>query len=226
MIQQVLNLIIKQLNKYFVLVNTATPGTILQVVAGNIALSSVVNGGTANYMNNNIVVTIVNLMEEGTLKNSSAYRLPPLNSEIENPPVFINAYLLFSANFSPELAPGNGDSTNNYFNGVTGLSRVIEFFQGKNYFTFKNSPFEVTNQDPLVIDSTAVDLLELSLKMELVSLTFEQVNHLWGSLGGKQMPFVLYKAHVIPVKRTNIQGRGSLIQDIQTTSLHLYNVES
>jgi len=50
--------------------------------------------------------------------------------------------------------------------------------------------------------------------MELYTLTFEQINHLWGSLGGKQVPFVMYKARLVKIQH-QITEEAPLIEQIE-----------
>lgn len=176
------------------------------VVLGNIGLSSAL-GGTETYMQDKIVLSLVNLMEEVTLKNASAYRKNSAQPTVEIPPTFLNLFLLFTANFASP--PGSsGSSQVLYNNGLRLLSLVIEFFQSRRVFTVQNSPAIDVVQNPA--------LQELKIAIDLFPLTFEQVNHLWGSLGGKQMPFVLYKARVLPLKKERVVRRGGLIRDVQT----------
>ena len=165
-------------------------------------------------MQDKIVLSLVNLIEEVTLKNSSPYRSSNFEQTIENPPVFLNLFLLFTANFTSPQGTGSSSQIP-YNNGLTLLSTVIEFFQSQNVFTVQNAPDPDTIQDP--------KLQNLKIVMDLYPLTFEQVNHLWGSLGGKQMPFVLYKARVLPLKKERIVNRGSLIQDIKTETSAISN---
>jgi hypothetical protein len=46
-------------------------------------------------------------------------------------------------------------------------------------------------------------------------MTFEQINHLWGSLGGKQVPFAMYKARLVAVSDHRSLGQGRLIEKIE-----------
>ena len=39
----------------------------------------------------------------------------------------------------------------------------------------------------------------------------EEVNHLWGTLGGKQYPFVLYTLRLLELKFKAAQGEAGLI---------------
>ena len=178
------------------------------VVLGNIAMSEGL-GGNDGYMSGRIVLSLVNVMEEATLKNTSAYNSYHNRFELASPPAFLNLFLLFTAN---STSKGN-DSESQYSNGLRRLSQIIEFFQSKSVFTVQNSPTSNTLQD--------ADLQDLRVSMELFSMTFEQINHLWGSLGGRQIPFVMYKAGILPVSREHPTDRGAYIQDIKSDSIHI-----
>jgi len=207
MILQILNMLVAQLSMYIKQHsnNVEEP----PVVLGNIGLSEAV-GGNEGYMNKKIVLSIVNVMEEATLKNYSHYSNNRNHLEISNPPAFLNLFLLFTANFN---SGGNTNNDTDYANGVVRLSQIIAFFQSKNKFTVQNAPTPNTLIDP--------DLQDVKVSMELFSLSFEQINHLWGSLGGKQLPFVLYKAGILPLKRDYISDRGAYIQDIKADTTHI-----
>lgn len=173
------------------------------VVLGNIAMSESL-GGNESYMQGKIVLSLVNIMEEASLKNANSYNISDGKPLLINPPVYLNLFLLFLANFTKG---GSATDDTDYSNALMRLSQVIEFFQGKNVFSVQDSPEGNSLQDP--------ELQDLRIKLELVSMTFEQVNYLWGSLGGKQIPFVLYKAGIVPLQREFITERGELIQDIK-----------
>jgi len=220
MIQHLFRLVVGQLDNY---INGIAEGDGPFAVAGNIGLARVLGGDDA-FLDNKIVVSLVNVMEETTLKNGSPYRSSSLNPELENPPIYLNLFLLFTANFSAAGAPANND--HNYYNGLTRLAQVIEFFQGQQVFSVSNAPTAGLVPDAVPLDPALMDMQQVVVKMELFTLTFEQTNYLWGALGGKQLPFVLYKAHVLPITRRNLTGRGAPIQDIQTTSVNLSTPES
>lgn len=90
------------------------------------------------------------------------------------------------------------------------LSLVIQFFQAKKSFTIKNSPFTTISSDSNIPQETKD---ELKLNVELYTLTFEQINHLWGSLGGKQVPFAMYKIRLVSIKE-NSGEIAPLIEEI------------
>ena len=207
MIQTILQLLVDQLTDYIHEISTGVDDP--PVVLGNIGMAENL-GGTEAFTKGRVVLSLVNVMEEGTLKNTSPYTKFNNGHEMSNPPTFLNLYLLFSSNF---ISSGNAGGEVEYFNGLTRLSQVITFFQSKNVFTPQNSPLLSALGDEHMID--------YKIRMELFSLTFEQVNHLWGSLGGKQVPFVMYKASILPLKRRRATDRGEYIHDIHTTSIQI-----
>jgi hypothetical protein len=48
----------------------------------------------------------------------------------------------------------------------------------------------------------------------------EEVNHLWGTLGGKQYPFVLYLLRMLDLKFQAVQSEGNLITEVVADFSH------
>jgi hypothetical protein len=142
-----------------------------------------------------VIISVVNIEEESTLKNYQNFRKNPATGSIEyeNAPVFLNLYILFSAHFQE------------YKQALRGLSLIIRFFQGRNKFQFTATDEETTDPEP-------DEVIDLSL--DLYTMTFEQINHLWGSLGGKQVPFAMYKARLVSLSDHRPLGTGKLIEKI------------
>jgi hypothetical protein len=160
-------------------------------------------------LDDSIIITLVNIEEESALKNGHAVsRWPDGMARYENRPVFLNLYVLFTANFTGGVPPNNG-----YVQALRRLSLVLEFFQGKNVFTPANSSVTLP---PELADLSNPDIAGLKLNLELYTLTFEQINHLWGSLGGRQMPFVMYKVRLIAITERSIRKEVPLIEEIET----------
>ena len=166
------------------------------VIVDNIGLLETSNSDS---LIKRIVITLVNIEEESTLKNS-----PPLKKgssafgTYENPPVFLNLYVLITCNYS-------GDD---YIHALERLAAVIKFFQGRNSFSYKNAT---------TITAPTDDIISLKFTMELYTLTFEQINHLWGSLGGRQVPFVMYKLRLVAITERAIVRQVPLIEEIETS---------
>ncbi len=143
----------------------------------------------------NIFVTLVNISEETTLKNIPNYRRENAVTVYENPPVYLNLYILFTA-----CIHGAYDKS------LMHLSHLIKFFQATNTFTHKNSATTAFGEGAA-----------FRLIMDLYSPTFEQANYLWSTLGGKQYPFALYKMRLLEMERDSITEKRGLITEISLT---------
>ncbi len=141
---------------------------------------------------NNIMLTLVNISEEAAMKNDpGAYTVGNSTSHYENPPVNLNLYLLFTVCMT------------NYEHALIYLSHTISFFQGKCSFSKRDSTTEI-NELPD----------DFRIIFDLHSLTFEQSNYLWSTLGGKQHPFVCYKVRLMQMKREAIRETRGVIREI------------
>ncbi|MCB9292301.1 MAG: DUF4255 domain-containing protein [Lewinellaceae bacterium] len=190
-----LKIIIGQLDQYIRSVEAPVNDTAnSRVVLGNIAASRFA-GGEEESISDKVVVTLVNIAEEGSLKNNTANRQAGRQSIQYNPVVHVNLYLLFTANFEY------------YDTAVNYLFRVLEFFQGRKIFKLRNAPAAGT------LPASPERMEEIELTVELHTLSFEQLNDLWGALGGKQMPFVLYRARLVPVQMQQPLSRSGLIAE-------------
>ncbi|MDZ7695064.1 MAG: DUF4255 domain-containing protein [Balneolaceae bacterium] len=142
-----------------------------------------------------VAITLVNIEEDTARKSQQPY----LNHENgarqkTNPEIKLNLFLLFVARFGK------------YDEALKAISLVISFFQSRNVFDGTQYPSMDESLDRLVFD--------------LQTMNFEQMNHLWGALGAKYMPSVLYKmrvlivqeketeGEVLPIKEINIEGEG------------------
>ncbi|MVT08312.1 DUF4255 domain-containing protein [Chitinophaga tropicalis] len=144
-----------------------------------------------------IILSLVNIEEEAALKNTAHFYRNTQGVTYQNPPVYLNLYMLVSANYK------------DYEASLSRLSQVIQFFQGKSSFTINNSPNET-------LSASSQDLDDLQLHLELFSMSFEQLNHLWGALGGKQMPSALYKIRLVKITENRTTGLGTIIEEIQS----------
>jgi uncharacterized protein DUF4255 len=170
----------------------------VNVVIDNIGLFETSKGdGLAN----NIIITLVNVEEESTLKNNASLVRPfGSSATYKNPPVYLNLYVLFTCNYTGP----------DYPLALRRLTFIIRFLQSKTSFAISSS-----------ISGGGMDLTEdgitsLKFTLELYTLTFEQINHLWGSLGGRQMPFAMYKLRLIAISEEAVLREVPLIEEIET----------
>lgn len=200
MISHALTIVMNELNKHMDDVYNAPDSVSL----GN--LSDVFGTGTGSgaLSRDKLYLSAVNVREEKTLKNVPNYvrNDVTLTASYENPPVFLNFLILMTATHS------------DYTNALSVLSRGIRFFQFKNVLTQDNvDPSSITNA-PVPINPLD-QLQEFKLIFDIYSPSLEEVNHLWGTLGGKQYPFVLYVMRMLDLKFRFVESEQPLILEIE-----------
>jgi hypothetical protein len=163
------------------------------VVLDNIAMAEEL-GGSGNGPKAPVIMSLVNCQEEATLKNIANYHVSNGRTVYQNPPTHLNLFVLFSILDSQ------------YENSLRLLSRVIEFCQSRREISPTSTPGAVENLE---------EVKNFKVVLDLYSLTFEQLNHLWGSLGGKQVPFVLYRVRLVAVDAEKQQAEGPVITEIR-----------
>ena len=178
MIFEALSILKAELEQYIRL-STGSTSTEEEVVLGNISQAE---GTTTTAITNKVVLTLLKLEEDVTLKNGPTRIREGERYKKENRPVHTYAFVLITAHYP-----------DNYANALKRIGHVVKFFQGKSIFTHANSP---------LVENDEVDGIEsLNMNLELISPTFEQLNHIWGVMGGKSHPAVLYKARLLVLKR-------------------------
>jgi len=140
------------------------------VVAG-----SVVNpdGSMANGFEDRIVMSLIGLEQENSIKNGQHMHPVGNNFTKSTVPVYLNMYLLFSANFD----------SGNYLEGLKMISKVILTFQANPFFSNKTHP-EMNG-----------DLEKLTF--EIYNLSTSDISHVWSGIGAKYMPSIVYKVRMI-----------------------------
>ncbi|MCK8521374.1 DUF4255 domain-containing protein [Aquimarina sp. D1M17] len=187
MINKALSFIEDQTNLYFQ--GLLGPSTQKYAVLGNIA--KIVDGTetTEEEESSGVVITLVNIEEDRISKNPDGIYRQGDRVIKSNPKILVNLYVLFSVNLST------------YTTALSRISNVIQCFQSTNFFTSAEFP-------------TLDENIE-KLHLELYTMNFEQINHLWSTLGGKYLPSVLYKMKLITIADEEKTHEGSLITEIQ-----------
>jgi hypothetical protein len=189
MIYEALQIISEQLDSYL-----STEGLSGLVVLENIALLET-SSDNAEKLTNRVVLTLLNLEEETTLKNTPSFKIKDGKTEYKNPPVHLNIYLLISAN------------CDTYDKSLRCISKTIQFFQGKKVFTASNTVYNRTN--------VAFDVLDyFKFILELYTLSLEELNYVWGTLGGRQLPSVIYKIQLLQIEQDIKLSTSELITHI------------
>ncbi len=189
MIYETLQILKEQIENYFTEVGL---GKI--IILENIALWE--SGSTeAVKVENKVVITLLKLEEETALKNIPSFKVKEDKTEYKNPPVHLNIFILISAN------------CDTYEKSLRSISTVIQFFQGKKLFTSKNTVYNRTN--------VSLDVLDyFRFVIELYTPGFEEFNHIWGILGGRQLPSVIYKVQLVHIERDIKLGASSVITHV------------
>lgn len=205
MITHALNILQNELNEHL---DVNYQAGLDNVELGNMAEGLNTGAGSGTVKREKLVLSVVNIKEEKALKNLPNYvrNDATLKASYENPPVFLNFLLLLCATHTL------------YESATVYLSRAIRFFQHKHVFTPDNiAPKSLTAH----IQVSEADQLEsFKLILDLYSPSMEEVNHLWGTLGGKQYPFVLYMLRMLDLKFKAVQSESGLITEVQSDFYH------
>ena len=194
MIFEVIQIISEQVNNYLEEI-----GLDKSVVPENIAFLESQNEDIGTALKDGVALTLINLAEEATLKNFPNHTIENTKTIYRNSIVNLNLYILFSAN------------RDKYVNSLKDISKIIEFFQGKRLFTQANTIYNRSSSAMSNVDN-------FRFTVELYTPTFEELNYIWGTLGGKQLPSALYKVSMIQIERNIVQAEGQVIGEFTGTT--------
>lgn len=143
-------------------------------------------------LDNKVVITLVSVEEESTMKNASRYNQVkvdniPVRYELEPAPAYLNLYVMISANRT------------RYSNALINISKIIEIFQTNNVLQYN----------------------DLKFRIELHSIPFEQLSYVWGLLGGKVMPSAFYKISVVKIAADTPPIDIELIDEVDVKSIKI-----
>jgi hypothetical protein len=136
-----------------------------------------VNGGAPVNATNKLVIFLANI-ERDTVMASQGMRAAVASGDRDaiaqtSAAVHLNLMLMFAANF--------GGSK--YTEALKFISATIAFFQGRALFDHHNSP----DLDPRIE----------RLALDIENLNVAELSNLWGIMGGKYMPSILYRVRMI-----------------------------
>jgi len=207
MVSHALTIVANEMQRHF---NEAysVPITPSVVALGNIAEGFATGTGTQGVPRDMLVMSVVNVREENALKNLPNVVRDDVTLRVtyENQPYFLNLTTMVFATHTV------------YTSAWLVLSRALRFFQSNHVFTHENvNPLSITQNAP----TNALDQLEeFKLIFDLYSASMEEVNHLWGTLGGKQYPFVLFNMRLVDLKFRAVHAEGGLITDVVRDFVH------
>jgi len=160
------------------------------VTEDKVVISSIINiDGTIPVKNlDKIVITLINIEPETTLRNTPAFKVLKDTSVQMNPALYVNLFILFSSNFS------------DYQEALKFISGTISFFQGTNVFDSATA----SRLNPLIG----------KLILELDKTTYQEWSFLWGMLGGKYLPSVIYKMRMLAIQENVATNETPLIKSV------------
>ncbi|QDH80424.1 DUF4255 domain-containing protein [Echinicola soli] len=190
MIFEVLKILAGEVNQYFNELEMDDSEVILENVAMIDSQQDV-----AESLKNKLILSMVNLREEITMKNFSNHQIEEDMVNYKNPKLNLNLFLIFCANRTV------------YKKSLSDLSRILEFFQHKKVFTQSNTSFDRELDEMSGIKN-------FRFTMELFTPTFEELNYIWGTLGGRQLPSVFYKLNLVQIERDLPISQQGVITEI------------
>lgn len=150
------------------------------------------DGSVTPNANNKLVITLVNI-EKDTVPYRPGSAGRSLDDRLlqHNAPLYLNLYVMVSANF------GAG----NYAEALKYISQAVAFFQLKPVLDQRNSPGMDRRIERLVLD--------------IENLPIPDLNNLWSLLGGRYLPSMFYKVRMITVDAGAVSGQLPFISDLR-----------
>lgn len=174
MIHLALKALVVELNAYLKRVFSLTDSQSIVLLSALASPDGTANADTLN----KLCITLVGLEQESTMRNGAAGRMQEGGQGLEhtrtNPAVRLNLRVVLAANFS------------DYAEALKFLSAAIAFFQRKNVLTAQNTPALDAQLDRVIIELATVETQEWS--------------YLWGMLGTKCLPAVMYKVRMLTLQ--------------------------
>jgi hypothetical protein len=189
MIYEALSCVAKELNAYLV--------EKFKVHDQKAILNAILNqdGSIPEHSLNKIVLSLLNLEHDTTVPFNPVYTNQHASKAAQfNLPYNFNLDVLVTALFE----------NSNYDEGLKFLSEAIYFFHGKSLFTHENTP--------------GLDDRIDQLSLELIRLTYHQEHSLWGAMGAKYMPSVLFKIRLLSFQSDVIIRNDERIHKPQPTA--------
>ncbi|MCF6257982.1 MAG: DUF4255 domain-containing protein [Gammaproteobacteria bacterium] len=147
------------------------------------------DGTVSAHVNNKLALFLVNVEKDNTPQQQAHLNAPGVErSVVSTPPLYLNLYLMVAGNF-------NGS---NYSEGLKFVSTAVSFFQRQPVMDRYNTP--------------ALDKRIEKLVLDIENMNMQDLSSMWGMLGGKYLPSVLYKVRVVMFDAGDIQSQSTLVK--------------
>jgi hypothetical protein len=187
MINETLKFLLDEVNQYLSL--KLGVNTDPRIILGNVTKAMDTDSGGTNSLSNKGILSLVNVEEDRIAWEHENFVKSESGVTYKAPPLHLNLYIVFAINRT------------DYTESIKWLAFIIQFFQHQRVFTPLSHP--------------ALDPRTQNIVLDLHSMSFEQVNHLWSILGGKYLPSVMYKVRQIMLDEGAVVAGGGLITEIE-----------
>lgn len=141
-----------------------------------------------------IIISLLNVEEETTLKNTPHISRKSERLMYREPPVYLNLNILMAFEFE------------DYGTSLQRLEDTVQFFQNKRRFSAENERPE--NPFPAGAKKLILDLQQLN---------FEHLNHIWSISGGTHFLSLFYKIRLVKIEPQQ-ETEAPLVDTIQLNS--------
>lgn len=147
---------------------------------------------------NQLCVFVTNISHDASLRSRGGRgggSLDGIRGASSAPPVNIDLFLMLASNFDAQ----------NYLESLKILSGAIQFFQATPVFDHANAP--------------ELDHGIGQLSFEIHNMDVETLSQLWGALGGRYMPSILYKVRTIAIDSGALTDEPLVIRRPETSAV-------
>lgn len=155
------------------------------------------DGNVASNVMNKLVVFLVNVEKDSlSFRQQQNSTAGSDRAPTSYPPVYLNLYVMVAGHFSG----------GNYPEALKFISNTISFFQRRPVFDHQNSPDLDKRIDKLILD--------------IENLSVQDLSQLWGILGGKYLPSVLYKVRMVSFDSGDVRAQVHTIKEPRSSGHH------
>lgn len=130
-------------------------------------------GKSSDITRNRLALFVTNITEDPMPRGGQARGASIIGRTAEAPPLHLDIYAMLAANYDPNI----------YSEGLKLLSAALMFFQTYPVMTPQNTP------------EMPRDMQQLSF--EISNLRPEEMGQMWGNLGGRYVPSVMFKIRTV-----------------------------
>lgn len=149
------------------------------------------DGSLSANAGNKLAVMLINVEKESATGRNSV--TANFGANTSYPPISLNLYVMVAANFN----------SGNYAEALKFLSNAVAFFQRQPLFDQQSTP--------------DLDRRISRLVMDVENLNLQDLSSLWGILGGKYQPSILYKVRMVSFDSGDILSQLTPVKGYQAS---------